>query len=80
MLVTGHYAARESDTLGVSGADVVDRMVHPDAQYVTGLKDAVATLSDRVEPGDVVITLGAGDGYLIGERLLQDLQERQSGE
>ncbi len=80
VLVTSIYAARESDSLGVSGADVVNRMVHPDAQYVARLEDAVATLVDRVEPGDVVITLGAGDGYLVGERLLQDLQERQNGE
>jgi UDP-N-acetylmuramate--alanine ligase len=80
VLVTGIYAARESDSLGVSGADVVNRMVHPDAQYVTRLEDVVATLLERVEPGDVVITLGAGDGYLVGERLLQSLQERQNGE
>jgi hypothetical protein len=26
----------------------------------------------------VVITLGAGDGYLIGERLLEGLQARQN--
>jgi UDP-N-acetylmuramate--alanine ligase len=80
VLVTGIYAARESDTLGVSGADVVNRMVHPDAQYIIGLEDVAATLVDRVEPGDVVITLGAGDGYLVGERLLQSLQERQTEE
>jgi UDP-N-acetylmuramate--alanine ligase len=80
VLVTGIYAAREADTLGVSGADVVNRMVHPDAQYVPGLEKAVVTLLERVEPGDVVITLGAGDGYLIGERLLQSLRERQIGE
>jgi UDP-N-acetylmuramate--alanine ligase len=80
VLVTGVYAARESDTWGVSGADVVDRMVHPDAKYVTTLEAAVTTLVDRVEPGDVVITLGAGDSYLVGERLLHFLRKRQSKE
>jgi UDP-N-acetylmuramate--alanine ligase len=80
VLVTGVYAARELDTLGVSGADVVDRMVHPDAKYVTTLEAAVTTLVDRVEPGDVVITLGAGDSYLVGERLLHFLRKRQSKE
>ena len=78
VLVTGVYAARESDSLGVSGADVVNRMAHPDAQYMASLDDVVATLVDQVEPGDVVITLGAGDGYLVGERLLQSLHERQN--
>jgi UDP-N-acetylmuramate--alanine ligase len=80
VLVTGIYAARESDSLGVSGADVVNRMAHPDAQYMASLDDVVATLVDQVEPGDVVITLGAGDGYLVGERLLQSLHERQNEE
>jgi UDP-N-acetylmuramate--alanine ligase len=44
------------------------------------LDNVVAMLVDQVEPGDVVITLGAGDGYLVGERLLQSLQERQNEE
>ena len=80
VLVTGIYAARESDSLGVSGADIVNRMDHPDAQYIARLDDVVAELVEQVQPGDVVITLGAGDGYLVGERLLQSLQERQKEE
>lgn len=79
VLVTSIYAARERDTLGVSGGDVVRRMVHPDAQYVLTLEDATAMLLERVQPGDVVITLGAGDGYLVGERVLQRLQNGQNG-
>jgi UDP-N-acetylmuramate--alanine ligase len=80
VLVTGIYAARESDSLGVSGADVVNRMTHPDARYIVRLDDVVATLVDQVEAGDVVLTLGAGDAYLVGERLLKILQERQNEE
>ncbi len=74
VVVTEVYAARESDSLGVSGADVVRHMVHPDALYVETLEDAASLLLARVQPGDVIITLGAGDGYLIGERVLQRLQ------
>jgi UDP-N-acetylmuramate--alanine ligase len=79
VLVTGIYAAREQDTLGVSGADLVARMNHPDARYVETLDDAVAVLLDEVKPGDVVITLGAGDGYLVGERVLNALRGREVG-
>lgn len=75
-IVTGIYAAREQDTLGVSGEDIVDRMDHPDAQYVETLDATVALLLDRIRPGAVVITLGAGDGFLIGERLLEELASR----
>jgi UDP-N-acetylmuramate--alanine ligase len=80
VLITAIYAAREDDTLGVSGADIVARMSHRDAHYVETLQDAVAVLSERVQPGDVVLTLGAGDGYLIGERLLEKLAGRQREE
>jgi UDP-N-acetylmuramate--alanine ligase len=80
VLVTGIYAAREQDTLGVSGADLVARMNHPDCRYVEALDDAVAVLLDEVKPGEVVITLGAGDGYLVGERMLVLLRGREVGQ
>ena len=58
----------------MSGDDVVRLMVHPDAQYVQTLEDAARVVLDRVQAGEVVITLGAGDGYLIGEWVLRDLE------
>ena len=78
VLVTEIYAAREFDTFGVSGASVVGLMTHPDVRHVETLGEASDILLDRVQPGDVVITLGAGDGYLIGERLLEGLQARKN--
>jgi len=78
VLVTEIYAAREYDTLGVSGASVVGLMTHSDVRYVQSLGEASSILLERVQPGDVVITLGAGDGYLIGERLLEGLQVRKN--
>ncbi|MDW8067585.1 MAG: UDP-N-acetylmuramate--L-alanine ligase [Anaerolineae bacterium] len=68
------YAARESDTLGVSSADVVARMRHPDARVVGSREEAVALLGTEVRPGDVVLTLGAGDGDKVGEWLLEALK------
>ena len=76
VIVTEIYAAREQNTLGVSGRDLVQLMDHPDAGYAATLKDAASAVLERVRPGDVVITLGAGDGYLIGEWVLQTLRER----
>jgi UDP-N-acetylmuramate--alanine ligase len=80
VIVTGIYAAREHNTLGISGGDVVARMDHPDACYTETLDDAVSILVARVQAGDVVITLGAGDGYLIGERVLQHFAASSNGE
>jgi UDP-N-acetylmuramate--alanine ligase len=80
VLVTSIYAAREKNTLGVSGRDLAVRIDHPDVQYVGSLEEAVTLLLKRVESGDVIITLGAGDGYLIGEQVLDKLRIREHGE
>lgn len=78
VVVTGIYPARESETLGVSGLDVIQRMDHPDAQYVESLESAAALLLERVQAGDVVITMGAGDSNKVGEWLLRELERRGS--
>jgi UDP-N-acetylmuramate--alanine ligase len=69
------YPARETDTLGVSATDVVDAMndaVSPpsDVRVAESMEQAVGWLKDAVRPDDVVLTLGAGDGDWVGERLL----------
>lgn len=74
VIVTGIYPAREQNYLGISGDDLVAHMDHPDARYAETLGLAVSMLTARIEPGDVVITLGAGDGYLIGERVLERIR------
>lgn len=70
------YRSRETDTLGISTADVVDLMNHPNVAHIPRIKDAVDYLLDRIFPDDVVLTLGAGDGNLVGENLLMALKER----
>ncbi len=70
VVVTDIYAAREDDDLGLSAADIVARMRHPDARYIPGLDEAAGHLLDHLKPGDVLLTLGAGDGYKVGEEVL----------
>ena len=74
VLVLPIYAARERDTLGISSGDVVAAMDHPDARLVGSREEAVAVLGTEVAPGDVVLTLGAGDGDKVGEWLLVALR------
>ncbi|NLE45025.1 MAG: UDP-N-acetylmuramate--L-alanine ligase [Chloroflexi bacterium] len=69
------YAARESDTLDVSSEDIVRSMVHRDVSIARSLEEAVIHLGTELRSGDVVITLSAGDGYLVGEWLLVALEE-----
>ena len=74
VIVTDIYAAREFDDLGVSAADIVARMAHPDVRHIADLDDAADDLVHRIQPGDVLLTLGAGDGYRVGEMVLVELE------
>jgi UDP-N-acetylmuramate--alanine ligase len=73
VLVTNIFAAREHDDLGISSADLVQAMTHRDARYIGGLDQAAAYLAEHVRSGEVVITIGAGDVYLVGKRLMSAL-------
>jgi UDP-N-acetylmuramate--alanine ligase len=80
VIVVDIYPAREYDNLGVSAADIVARMAHPDARHIAGLDEAIGYLTQRLKPGDVLITLGAGDGYLVGEGVLAGLGQEAKNE
>jgi UDP-N-acetylmuramate--alanine ligase len=69
------YAARESDTLGVSAETLAARIEHRDAQAVGGVAQAAERLLRELRPGDVLLTLGAGDGYQVGEIVLDRLKD-----
>ncbi len=77
VLVMPIYAAREQNPGNLSADDLVARMVHPDARSVGGFGPAVAALLAGVASGHVVLTLGAGDGFFVGEQLLARLRERE---
>jgi UDP-N-acetylmuramate--alanine ligase len=70
VVVVDIFPAREADDGSVSSRDLVARMQHLDAHYVGSLDEAATFLAGRLRPGDVLITLGAGDGYRVGEGIL----------
>lgn len=69
VIVTEIYAARETDTLGMSGEHIVRKATHRDVQFIAVLDQVVEHLVQRLKPGDVLITLGAGDVNRVGERV-----------
>ncbi len=75
VIVTDIFAAREIDDGSVSANELVAASDHPAICHVSGLEAASDYLAERVSDGDVVITLGAGDGYKIGEMLLEQLDD-----
>ncbi|MCP4539053.1 MAG: UDP-N-acetylmuramate--L-alanine ligase [Chloroflexi bacterium] len=74
VIVLPIYAARETDTLNISSADVVAAMGHPNARAARSLDEAFVWLGTEVQPGDVILTLGAGDGNLVGKWMIELLE------
>ena len=64
------YAARETNTLGISSKDLAERI--PGSIYCPTLDDVTAALRRLAQPGDLILTVGAGDIYTAGEKLLQE--------
>jgi hypothetical protein len=52
-------------------------MRHSDARYAGALVRAVTTLVSRLEAPAILITLGAGDGYQVGEQVLEELRNKE---
>ncbi len=77
VVVLNVYPAREAatDFPGVTTAALVAHMRHPNVRHAETQDAAVAHLLYGLQSGDVLITLGAGDGYLIGECVLAQLEK-----
>ncbi len=74
VLVLDIYAARETDNLGTDASDLVSLMDHRQARHIGSRRQAAGYLLEHVRPGDLVLTLGAGDGDQVGEWLLGALR------
>ncbi|MBP8640453.1 MAG: UDP-N-acetylmuramate--L-alanine ligase [Oscillospiraceae bacterium] len=62
------YAAREKNTLGISSADLAKNI--PDSRYFASFDEIEQSLKKTAAPGDIILTVGAGDVYKLGERLV----------
>lgn len=62
------YAAREKNTIGISSADLTAHI--PGSHYFATLPEVTAALAELARSGDLILTVGAGDIYTVGESLL----------
>jgi UDP-N-acetylmuramate--alanine ligase len=77
LVVTDIYPAREKPMPGITGDLVCEsakRLGHKDTFYVPKMEDAAPFLRKMVKKDDMVITMGAGDVYKVGEELLKSLE------
>jgi UDP-N-acetylmuramate--alanine ligase len=67
------YGAREQPMAGVSGATVAGHVTVP-VTYVPDFSAVADRIAHAADPGDIVITMGAGDVTMLGQEILASLQ------
>ncbi len=82
LLVTDIYPAGEAPLEGVDADSLAQGIIahgHRDVVRVPRVEDVPVALRERVQPGDLVVTLGAGDVTGVGDRLLEQLRADYTG-
>ncbi|WP_343984374.1 UDP-N-acetylmuramate--L-alanine ligase [Pseudonocardia aurantiaca] len=81
VIVLEVYGAREDPEPGVSGALVADAVALPreHVRYVPRWADVPAVVAEVAVPGDLVITMGAGDVTVLAPEILLELEKREQG-
>ena len=64
------YAAREQNTIGISSQDIAREI--PNSMYFDSFDEILKALRWTAAPGDLILTVGAGDIYKVGERLVEE--------
>ncbi len=68
------YAAREKNIYKISSKELAEEIkrVHPDKKvyYLDSFEDIANYVKKNGEKGDLVITMGAGDIYKVGEMII----------
>ena len=71
VIVLEIYAASEKPIAGISSEAIVEKMTH--GKFIPNFIDAVDAVVKSAKPGDVVITLGAGDVSSLAPIIVEEL-------
>jgi UDP-N-acetylmuramate--alanine ligase len=80
LILTDIYAAGEQPIPGISGEIIkneVEQQTHKQVTYIPDKNKIARYLAEFVEPGDLVMTMGAGNIYLTGEELVEKMVQKQ---
>lgn len=76
VIITDIYAAREIDNGMVHSRDLAKAITSCEAIYLKSFKEIEDYLIDNIKENDTIITMGAGNVYLVGESLLEKIKEK----
>lgn len=73
-----YASAREKYSGGVTGRTLYERAaaLRPNVSYVEEPEAAAADIAARLRPGDLFLTMGAGDNWKLGRKVLESLSAR----
>ena len=63
------YAARETNEIGISSGDLAKAV--PGAECISNFNDITEKIKNTAKPGDIILTVGAGDIFKVGEELVK---------
>lgn len=69
------YGAREQPLAGISGASVAEHVSVP-VRYLPDFSAAAEQVAAAAGPGDIIVTMGAGDVTLLGPEIVTALRAR----
>ena len=76
-IIADIYAAREKDYGDIHSKTLVEAVKanHDQAIYIGEQDEILDYIKEKSRPGDVILTMGAGDIYRVGERFLEDAEK-----
>jgi UDP-N-acetylmuramate--alanine ligase len=77
LILTEIYAAGEDEIPGISGKslyEAIKRQGHMDVEFIADKSEIAGQLCEKIVRGDIVLTLGAGDVYKVGDALVAALK------
>ena len=69
LLLAEIFAAREKNTIGISSSALAERV--EGAEFYPTFPELEEELKRKAQPGDIILTVGAGDVYKIGENIVE---------
>ena len=81
LIITDVYPAREEPIQGVTGeliANAAKSFGHKNVHYVADKKSVPGFLKKVKQPGDIIITMGAGDIWRYGEEFIKQIKEQKT--
>jgi UDP-N-acetylmuramate--alanine ligase len=82
LFITDIYAASEDPIEGIDSealTNAIKRFGHKEVSYIGGLENAAPLLRDYVQPGDLVVTLGAGTVSRVSDQLVSLMRDQAQG-